>query len=286
MPLADAPLAAAALRGKAALLEGGAPAPHAALAAALLAAKAEASAAQERVRAAALAWERERTAADALARQVAEAERFMLGPSGHPPLFTEHGASFSSRPAPAAPETGSRPDPTDPMVAYLHLQAAAVPHIKNLVTVVLDSTSTSYARWRDQMLLALRRYVLDDHVLLDTLLTARDAAWLRLDSVVMSWIFGTLSLDLQDVVRTPGGTARQAWLALEGQFLGNAEARAIQLDAAFRHFEQGDLPIGEYCRQMKTKADALRDLGYPVHDRVLVLNVLRGLNARFAHLRT
>ena len=40
--------------------------------------------------------------------------------------------------------------------------------------------------------------------------------WLRLDSVALSWIFGTISLDLQDIVRTHGDTARQAWLALEG----------------------------------------------------------------------
>ena len=48
--------------------------------------------------------------------------------------------------------------------------------------------------------------------------------WLRLDSVAMSWIFGTISLDLQDIVRTHGGTTRQAWQALEEQFLGNAES--------------------------------------------------------------
>ena len=60
------------------------------------------------------------------------------------------------------------------MVAYLHLQAAGVLHIKNLVSVVLDPTSTSYGRWRDQVLLALRRYALDDHVLLDTPVEMRD----------------------------------------------------------------------------------------------------------------
>ena len=97
------------------------------------------------------------------------------------------------------------------MVAYLHLQATGVPHIKNLVSVVLDSTSTSYARWRDKVLLALRRYAFDDHVLSDMPIEARDLAWLRLDSIAMSWIFGTISLDLQDVVRTHGGTAYQAW---------------------------------------------------------------------------
>ena len=68
--------------------------------------------------------------------------------------------------------------------------------------------------------------------------------WLRLDSAVMSWIFGTISLELQDIVRTHGGTAREAWLALEQQFLGNTEARALQLNASFRTFEQGDLSAG------------------------------------------
>jgi hypothetical protein len=32
---------------------------------------------------------------------------------------------------------------------------------------------------------------------------------------------------------------------------------------------------------MKTKADAIADLGEPVSDRTLVLNILRGLNERF-----
>ena len=70
------------------------------------------------------------------------------------------------------------------MVAQLHLQAASVQNIRALVTVLHDPTS-SYGRWRDQVLLALRRYDLDDHVL-DLPIEARDVAWLRLDSVAMS----------------------------------------------------------------------------------------------------
>ena len=75
-------------------------------------------------------------------------------------------------------------------------------------------------------------------------------------------------------------------MALEGQFLGNAESRALQLNATFRTFEQGDLSVGEFCRRMKGMADALHDLGCPVPDRVLVLNVLRGLNSTYDHLPT
>jgi hypothetical protein len=57
------------------------------------------------------------------------------------------------------------------MVAYLRLQATGVPHIKNLVTVLLESTS--YARWRDQVLLALCCHA---HVLSDTPILARNLA--------------------------------------------------------------------------------------------------------------
>ena len=137
MSPADAPLSAAALRGQPA---------DAALAAALLAAKSEASAAQERLRAAALAWERERTAVDASALRVAEAEHFLRASSGRP-VVPEPGAS-SFRQAPPA-GSGARYDPTDPMVAQLHLQAAGVQNIRALVTVLLDPTSSSYERWRD-----------------------------------------------------------------------------------------------------------------------------------------
>ena len=182
--------------------------------------------------------------ADALTRRVAEAEHYFRVSSVPQPVvpFTEHGASSSHQ----APPSGSGPplDPTDPMVAQLHLQAAGVQNIKALVSVLLDPTSSSYGRWRDQVLLALCRYALDDHILLDTPVEAQDLVWLCLDSVALSWIFGTISLDLQDIVRTHGGTARQAWLALEGQFLGNAEFRALQLDATFRTFQQGASPLG------------------------------------------
>ena len=67
---------------------------QAALAAALLAAKSEASATQEQVRVAALAWERERATADALVLRVAEAEHFLRVSSGQP-VVPEHGASSS-----------------------------------------------------------------------------------------------------------------------------------------------------------------------------------------------
>jgi len=135
------------------------------------------------------------------------------------------------------------------------------------------------------LVLTLRRYALDDHVLIDASVAAQTPLWLRLDSVVLSWILLTISLDLHDLVRN-SLDARRAWLALEGQFLGNAEARALHLDASFRTFVQADLSDGDFRRRMNGMADSLGDLGWPVEDRILVLNVLRGLSDCYAHLRT
>jgi hypothetical protein len=140
-------------------------------------AKTATTAVEDRVRVAALAWEHECATADALACQVAEAEHFLHTSTG------EHVASSRQLSPTIVPTPSARPlrGTDDPMVAYLHLQAAEVPHIKNLVTVLLDSTSTSYTRWRDQVLLALSRYVL-----FDTPARARDPAWWRRNSIAVS----------------------------------------------------------------------------------------------------
>ncbi|XP_066391611.1 uncharacterized protein [Miscanthus floridulus] len=251
---------------------------NSALAAALVAAAADS---QARVRAAALSLERERDAVDALARQIAEAEQLLVLPTSYDTAATSSGSTGHR----ASHTAVIWHDPADPHVAQLHYQAGGVQNIRLLVPVVLEPESPSYARWRDLVLLTLRRYALDDHVLVDASVAAQNPSWLRLDSVVLSWILGTISLDLHDLVRN-SADARRAWLALEGQFLGNAEARALCLDASFRTFVQGDLSVGEFCRRMKSMANSLGDLGWPVEDRILVLNVLRGLSDRYAHLRT
>jgi hypothetical protein len=57
-----------------------------------------------------------------------------------------------------------------------------------------------------------------------------------MDSVVLSWLHGTITVELQDIIRDQADTARQEWLALEDKFLGNRDARALHLDAQFHQF--------------------------------------------------
>jgi hypothetical protein len=169
------------------------------------------------------------------------------------------------------------------VVAGLHLHAVAVLNVRSLMNIVLDSSSTPYARWRDLMMMVLERYALLDHVDSD-IAPSTDPGWRWMDSVVLNWISNSITPELHQVVRELGATARHLWLAIENQFLGNREQRTLHLDAAFRIFVQGNLTVSEYCHKFKNMADALANLGSPVDDRILVLNILHGLNPRFEHL--
>jgi hypothetical protein len=153
-------------------------------------------------------------------------------------------------------------------------------NVRQLVNIVLDSTN--YASWRDLMEQAIQRYALIKHVTDDT--PSNDPGWIQMDSAVLNWISNSISADLHQVVWERDCTARHLWLAIENQFLGNREQHTLHLDAAFRIFVQGNISLKEYCRKFKTMVDGLTDLGSPIEDRILILNILRGLNQRFEHV--
>jgi hypothetical protein len=50
------------------------------------------------------------------------------------------------------------------------------------------------------------------------------------------------------------------------------------------YFCSGDLSVNEYCRKFKAMANGLANLGATVEDRILILNILWGLNQRFEHV--
>jgi hypothetical protein len=99
----------------------------------------------------------------------------------------------------------------DTVVAELHLQAAVVLNVRQLVNIVLDSTN--YASWCDLMEHALQRHTLIKHVTDDA--PSNDPGWIQMDSVVLNWISNSISMDLHQVVRERGCTARHLWLAIE-----------------------------------------------------------------------
>ncbi|XP_039827512.1 uncharacterized protein LOC120689272 [Panicum virgatum] len=168
-------------------------------------------------------------------------------------------------------------------IVNLHALAVAVQNIRSLIPVVLD-VSGNYARWKDQFLLVVGKFSLRDHVLSDAPLAATQPDWARMDCVVKSWILGSNSDDPADTISVGAISTRDAWLAVETQFLGNRETRALYLDAEFRGFSQGDLSITDYCRHLQQMVTDLGALSEVVSDRTLVLNLIRGLNERYANI--
>ena len=82
----------------------------------------------------ALTWEHERASADAVARQLAEAE--LLGVSSLAVANADPTSEYEAS-----------------IIANLHAQATGVQNIRSLVSVILDANSSAYARWRDLVLL-------------------------------------------------------------------------------------------------------------------------------------
>jgi hypothetical protein len=91
----------------------------------------------------------------------------------------------------------------DTVIANLHIQVTTVPNVRSLVNIVLDATSDNYVRWRDNMLLALTRYALTDHVESDDAFP-ENPGWIRINAVVLSWLTNTISHDLMEAVRERG----------------------------------------------------------------------------------
>jgi hypothetical protein len=136
----------------------------------------KAAAACRRVQAARLLLEEEETKAAALEQTATTARQRVLTPSA---------ATSASQ---IVPTTSSSYE--DTVVASLHLQAATILNVRQLVNIVLDS-STNYASWRDLMEQALQRYALIKHVTDDT--PSNDSGWIRIWAASSSTGSATLS---------------------------------------------------------------------------------------------
>jgi hypothetical protein len=108
--------------------------------------------------------------------------------------------------------------------------------------------------------------------------------WTCMDCVVKSSILGRLPNDPAEVISSHCSIAWDAWLAVESQVLGNRKTRIMHLEMRFRNFVKGHLSITNYCRRLKKMADDLGSLGEVISDQTLVLNVICGLNDRYAHV--
>ncbi|XP_066391779.1 uncharacterized protein [Miscanthus floridulus] len=165
----------------------------------------------------------------------------------------------------------------------LWAQATAVVNVKALIPVILDQATNTYTKWRGMFLTILGKYALTRHVLEDEAFSSRPA-WGQADCCVLTWIYSTVSSDLQQSLMMRQGPARGAWCYLEDEFLDQKESRALLLETKFHNFRQESLSITDYCRQLESMTASLAEFGNPIGDRQMVLTLLRGLGGKFRHM--
>lgn len=98
---------------------------------------------------------------------------------------------------------------------------------------------------------------------------------------VLTWIYSTVSGDLQQSLMICQRLACEAWSYLEDEFLGQQESRALLLESQFCNLRQDSLSITDFCRRLETMAASLAEFGDPIGDRQMVLTLLRGLSWKF-----
>lgn len=152
-------------------------------------------------------------------------------------------------------------------------------NIKTHVPIVLDLHESNYGQWSQFFHVVFGKFGLGDHIDSSSAVQG-DSDWVQNDFSIVSWFYTTVSGEILQIVLSPDDTTYSLWRSIQSLFRDNKETRSVYIGAEFWSLYQGDMTVMAYCTKLKTLADNLRDLGSPVTDKDLVLNLLRGLTPR------
>ena len=160
--------------------------------------------------------------------------------------------------------------------------AYAAVNVKQHIPIALSLECPNFTRWKAFFTALCAKYGLLGHV--DGTVPARptDPIWSQPDACIRGWMYGSVDDTVLDLAMEPDQDARALYVSIEALFQANKEPRAIALGEEFHTMVQGDLSVDAFAQKMKHTADALREVGHPISPAQLVLNLLRGVNSRFA----
>ena len=107
--------------------------------------------------------------------------------------------------------------------------------------------------------------------------------WKRLDAIVLQWIYGTIFTDLLHTTIERNSTAKLAWDPLFDIFFDNKNSRALYLEQEFSLVTMEQFPdASSYCQHIKSLSDQLSNVGAPVSNERMVLQLVFGLSDAYA----
>lgn len=171
--------------------------------------------------------------------------------------------------------------------------ALAVSNIKNNIPIVLEMEKDQYGTWAELFRIHARSHRVLHHIVPSTekpppAPTSADyEQWITLDATVLQWIYSTISTDLLSTILEPDSTAAAAWNRLADIFQDNQNARAVTLEQEFSTTRMEDFPnVSAYCQRLKMLSDQLRNVGSPVNNHRLVLQLISGLPEAYRSVAT
>ncbi|XP_071704907.1 uncharacterized protein [Rutidosis leptorrhynchoides] len=109
-----------------------------------------------------------------------------------------------------------------------------------------------------------------------------DAFWLRLDALVLQWVYGIIFNELLSIILEDETTTADSWTRLQNVFQDNKNSRAFYLQRQFNTIRLDDFAnVSTYCQEIKILADQLANVGDKVSDDRMVLQLIAGLNDNF-----
>ncbi|XP_052625652.1 uncharacterized protein LOC128132757 [Lactuca sativa] len=131
--------------------------------------------------------------------------------------------------------------------------AFGVNNIKNSIPIILDRTDGHYPSW--MKLFNIHAY-----------------------AIVKQWIFATISPDLRQTILKPGASALELWNRLEEIFQDNKATRAVYLEEKFNTTRSDSFSnLTDYSSRLKNLADQLANVGNPISETKMVLQLIAGL---------
>ncbi|XP_039797814.1 uncharacterized protein LOC120662811 [Panicum virgatum] len=177
------------------------------------------------------------------------------------------------------------PAATDTSAGALFLHPYATISVKSHVPLELELHSANYGKWSAFFKAMCGKFGLLHHIDGSVPPRRTDPAWEQIDCCIRTWLYGSVSQDVLDFTMAENQTARELWVAISNKFQANKAPRAIFLSEDFHSMTQGDLSVMDFGKKMKLAADALREVGHPVAEPTLVLNLLRGIHPKFSNTK-
>ncbi|XP_010669701.1 uncharacterized protein LOC104886870 [Beta vulgaris subsp. vulgaris] len=167
-------------------------------------------------------------------------------------------------------------------------------NVKHNIPITLDMENVQYSTWAELFKIHARSHRVIHHIIppatgkekIPTTDEEKDD-WSTIDATVLKWIYTTISPDLLNTILEPDSTAIEAWNRLRDIFQDNKSSRTVTLEQEFSNTCMEDFPnASSYCQRLKMLADQLKNVGAPVSNNRLVLQMVAGLTEAYSGVGT